>query len=145
MSPLVHQALHVLQKRAYAQVLMELGRIQTPSKTGRAISNFNPVNRRIARCERDLLRLRQAMTPAQLSELKIVRALYLRMLLSSAPARLYAWGDQTPLRETPTSHLLEWLSHDLEQLELAQLEATMTPAERVVYLQVFSPSASFRL
>lgn len=100
----------------------------------------NNAGARIERCERILVRLHSVMTREQRSELKIARALYLRMLLSSASARLHGWGDHIRLEETPPSHLLEWLSHDLEQLELSSIESSMTPQECVWYLQ-----ASFAL
>jgi hypothetical protein len=75
------------------------------------------------------------MTADELIELKIKRAIYLRMLLDSAPSRLQAWADEDDLEDMPASHLFEWVSYDLERLELAEIEATLTPREEERYVR----------
>lgn len=139
MSPVVHQALRVLQQRAYAQVLHAVGQVRSSTATPALLSHTDKAHERIVRCEMEIDRLRLSMTREQLVELKISRALYLRMLLSSASTRLQSWSDLTRLEQTPPSHLHEWLSHDLEQLELAEVEASMTQGEAVWYLQASLP------
>jgi len=76
MSPVVHQALRILQQRALAKVLHEVGRVRNSTKT-LLLSHTDKIHARIVRCEMDIARLRLAMTREQLVELKIARALYL--------------------------------------------------------------------
>lgn len=77
--------------------------------------------------------LANAMSIEQRAQVRLERALFLRLLLDSAPARLQAWSDQDEVSDMPPSHLFEWVSHDDERLELAQLEAAMTPQETARY------------
>ena len=134
MKPSVDRALRTLQELAYAQLLSELDRFQR-ARLGKQAGLPLLFNERVARCQREVARFQAALTKAELSDLKVARALYLRMLLSSASARLQGWETQTCLATTPLSHLHEWLSHDLERLELAELEAVMSPDERDAYLR----------
>jgi len=74
-----------------------------------------------------------AMSVPERAQVRLARALFLRLLLESAPARLRAWSDQDAVAEMPPSHLFEWVSHDDERLELSQLEAAMPPQESARY------------
>jgi len=74
-----------------------------------------------------------AMSVEERAQVRLERALFLRLLLESAPARLQAWSDQDEVADMPPSHLFEWVSHDDERLELSQLEAAMTPQESARY------------
>ncbi|MBO9513678.1 MAG: hypothetical protein J7549_06120 [Variovorax sp.] len=85
--------------------------------------------------------LANAMSVEQRAQVRLERALFLRLLLDSAPARLKAWSDQDEVSAMPPSHLFEWVSHDDERLELAQLEAAMTPQESARYDSALSAQA----
>jgi hypothetical protein len=80
--------------------------------------------------------------PRQIAKIKIARALYLRMLLESAPTRLQAWSDSESMGEMPKSHLFEWISYDFERLELAELEASMSREEAASYAHALDARAS---
>jgi hypothetical protein len=71
--------------------------------------------------------------PERAAAVRIARALYLRFLLSSAPARLQPWCDGEDLAHMPRSHMFEWISHDFERVELAALEDAMTSSEAALY------------
>lgn len=75
----------------------------------------------------------RGMNVEERAQLRLERALFLRLLLESAPTRLQAWSDQDEVSDMPPSHLFEWVSHDDERLELSQLEAAMTPQESARY------------
>ncbi|KWT96952.1 hypothetical protein APY03_1954 [Variovorax sp. WDL1] len=89
----------------------------------------------MAAWENQLTMLRLAMTAEERVELKIKRAIYLRMLLDSAPVRLQPWVDEDDLADMPASHLFEWVAYDLERLELDEIEATLTEREEARYLR----------
>ena len=80
--------------------------------------------------------------PRQIPRVKVRRALYLRMLLESAPSRLQSWSDSDSLGTMPKSHLFEWISYDFERLELAELEGSMSPEEAASYTQALDARAS---
>jgi hypothetical protein len=73
------------------------------------------------------------MSAEECVELKIKRAIYLRMLIGSAPVRLQDWVDEDELDDMPASRLFEWVAYDLERLELEEIEATLTPREEARY------------
>ncbi|MEJ8814122.1 hypothetical protein WKW77_23760 [Variovorax ureilyticus] len=75
----------------------------------------------------------KAMNVEERAQVRLERALFLRLLLESAPTRLQAWSDEDEVSDMPPSHLFEWVSHDDERLELSQLEAAMTPQESARY------------
>ncbi|MBO9650460.1 MAG: hypothetical protein J7605_18310 [Variovorax sp.] len=77
--------------------------------------------------------LANAMSVEERAQVRLERALFLRLLLESAPARLQSWSDQDEVTDMPPSHLFEWVAHDDERLELSQLEAAMTPQESARY------------
>lgn len=93
---------------------------------------------RLAEAERSCCDwLLRAGDDAFLARVRISRALELQLLLSSATARLGGWCDRCPLEQLPASHLFEWVSYDLERLELAQLEDAMHPEEAALYAFTF--------
>ena len=134
MKPSVNRALRILQELAYAQLLSELDRFQR-ARLGKQAGFPLLFNERVARCQRQVAHFQTALTKTELSELKVARALYLRMLLASASSRLQGWDHQTCPGSTPISHLHEWLAHDLERLEPAELEGVMSGAEKDEYLR----------
>ena len=142
MEQTVDRALRILQELAYAQLLCELARFQR-TRLGRKGDFQLPLNERVARCQREVARFPSALTKPELSELEVARALYLRMLLSSASSRLRGWENQTCVANIPLSHLHEWLSHDLERLELAELEGAMSRNEKDAYLRAARLSDAF--
>ncbi len=131
MRPIVQAALRSLQGLAYARAADQCRRVAWLSHPARL--DVRPSN--LVAWEECTAALRRAMTPDELAELRIRRAVYLRMLLDSAPARLQAWADEHSLADMPASHLFEWVSYDLERLELAEIEATLTPAEEERYVR----------
>ncbi|MDM0029679.1 hypothetical protein [Variovorax saccharolyticus] len=134
MKPSVHGALRNLQELAYAQLLSELDRFQR-DRLGKPAGFALLLNDRLARCQRQVARFQTSLSHTELSELRVARAVYLRMLLSSAFSRLRGWETQTCPASTPISHLHEWLAHDLERLELTELESGMSCDERDAYLR----------
>ncbi|KLN52909.1 hypothetical protein [Variovorax paradoxus] len=138
-------ALHSLQQLAYARIAREFhrawqARTDFPASFEAVISE---AHRRVLHCEQVLAQLRLLIDdPCQIAEIKIARALYLRLLLESAPARLQSWSDCESFDDMPKSHLLEWISYDFERLELAELESSMTPEEAASYAQALDARAS---
>jgi len=104
---------------------------------------MDEAHRRVLHWERVLTELRLLLDdPNQIAKIKIARALYLRMLLESAPTRLQSWSDSESFRAMPKSHLFEWISYDFERLELAELEGSMSPEEAAAYAQALGARAS---
>lgn len=132
MRPIVQAALRSLQGLAYARAADQCRRVEWLSHRPARL-DARPSS--LVAWEECTAALRRAMTPDELAELRIRRAVYLRMLLDSAPARLQAWADEHSLADMPASHLLEWVSYDLERLELAEIEATLTPSEEERYVR----------
>lgn len=139
MKPKLLRCLRVLQQTAYAKLLLEY---RNTWDTGfpelldsrRAVAE---AEERLAAREAEFTLLLAELSGAERSNLKIARALFLRTLLESAPARLQCWEDRSPLAQMPRSELLEWLSHDLERMELEHMERAMTPEEAAIYVQSF--------
>jgi hypothetical protein len=67
-------------------------------------------------------------------QLKLCRALYLRMLLSSAPERFATWPHGRPYADMPGSQLFEAVANRLERAELECIECSLSSQERKVYL-----------
>ncbi|AGU47773.1 hypothetical protein VAPA_1c06430 [Variovorax paradoxus B4] len=138
-------ALHGLQQLAYARITREFhrawqARAACPASCEAAIGGSH---RRVQRCEQVLAQLRLLIDdPQQIAKIKIARALYLRLLLESAPMRLQSWSDSESFDDMPRSHLFEWIAYDFEQLELAELEGSMTPEEAASYAQALDARAS---
>jgi hypothetical protein len=141
-------ALHGLQQLAYARITREFhqawqARTDCPASCEAAIGESH---RRVQQCEQVLAQLRLLIDdPHQIEEIKIARALYLRLLLESAPVRLQSWSDSESFDDMPKSHLFEWISYDFERLELAELEGSMTPEEAASYAQALDARASSSL
>ena len=132
-----HRLLRILQALSQARIRLTCAELSAPTRARGG--PFQPeLNQRIAQHERLAMRLLAALTAAERSEVILARALFLQLLLESAPQRLRGWSDQDPLDRMPPSRLFEWISHDHEQLELAQLEALMTPEETARYLSASS-------
>ncbi len=138
--------LQSLQQLAYARIAREFQRAWD-ARLNPALSGVEDAeaHRRVVRCEQALAALRLAIDdPRELAQIKVARALYLRMLLESAPMRLQAWSDCDNLDDMPKSHLFEWIAYDFERLELAELEAAMTPEEGASYAHALGARASLR-
>lgn len=129
-------ALHLLRLlQELSQARIRLGCGQLAGGIDRWSLESEPeLQRRIVDKERKALRLLASLDAAQRSDVLLARALYLQLLLESAPTRLQGWSDQDALDRMPPSRLFEWISHDHEQLELAQLESQMTPGEAARYV-----------
>ncbi|MFM9927271.1 hypothetical protein VLK31_30120 [Variovorax sp. H27-G14] len=130
------RTLLLLQKHAYARVLCEFHRMQEARcrAVDVGLQGGAQAQARLADCERQLAAIGATLKDArQAAAVRMARALFLRFLLSSAPRRLQPWCDGESLDRMPASHLLEWISHDFERLELAALEDAMTPSEAALY------------
>lgn len=133
---LFDHTLLLLQQRAYARVLCEFHRMQDDRCRSVDVGTRGMVRAqvRLAACERRLAAFQaEQQDPERAAAVRVARALYLRFLLSSAPSRLQPWCDGEDLARMPPSHLLEWIAHDFERLELAALEDEMTPSEAARY------------
>lgn len=139
MNPAVRHALQVLQALCLARVQLDCCRMRPARDLSSELQEFE-LTQRVIRREREAARLQAALTARQRSELKIARALYLLLLLDSAPLRLEGWSDQDPLATMPESRLFEWIAHDYERLELIQLESAMSPEEALRYADVSAGS-----
>ncbi|VTU39579.1 hypothetical protein H6CHR_05529 [Variovorax sp. PBL-H6] len=133
MHPIVQTALRSLQGLAYAKAVEQCRRVAWLSRTHAGIARLEERARSVAAWENNISMLRLAMTAEERAELKIKRAIYLRMLLDSAPVRLQPWVDEDELADMPVSHLFEWVAYDLERLELDEIEATLTEREEARY------------
>lgn len=122
------QILRLLQAAAFARIQCECVRLSKAAGPER----FD-FRRRIEVCTRELGFLEYTLTPDERSAVRVERALFLRLLLASAPQRLGSWSDTETLDEMPASHLFEWVSHDEERMELAEIESAMTPQEKARY------------
>ncbi|NDZ13569.1 hypothetical protein C7T35_28610 [Variovorax sp. WS11] len=135
MRPIVQTALRSLQGLAHARAIAQSRRVAWSSRArGRSTRLEERPGREMA-WENHVVVLRLGMTAEELSELKIKRAIYLRMLLDSAPKRLQDWVDEDQLEDMPKSRLFEWVAYDLECLELEQIEGTMTAGEEARYVR----------
>jgi hypothetical protein len=140
-------ALQGLQQLAYARIAREFARAwhARAEESEEAEAVIGEAHRRVLHCEQALAELRFAIEdPRQIAEIKVARALYLRMLLESAPTRLQSWSDCESLDQMPKSHLFEWISYDFEQLELAELEGSMTEEEAAWYTQAIDTEPRVR-
>lgn len=135
MHPIVQTALRSLQGLAYARVAEQCRRVAWLSRVHIESPLLEERAHSVVAWENQLAMLRLAMTPDERIELKIKRAIYLRMLMESAPARLQPWVDEDDLADMPASHLFEWVAYDLERLELDEIEATLTPREEARYVR----------
>jgi hypothetical protein len=133
MRPIVQAALRSLQGLAHARAVAQTRRVAWSSRAQGRPTRLKERPGPALAWENHVVILRAAMTAQDLSDLKIKRAIYLRMLLDSAPSRLQYWVDEDDLEDMPKSRLFEWVAYDLECMELEQIEATMTPAEQARY------------
>ena len=143
--PPLECALQSLQQLAYARIAREFHR--TLQARADLLPDYDLVmddaHRRVLHWERVLAELRLLFDDErQIARIKIARALYLRMLLESAPSRLQSWSDSASMGEMPNSHLFEWISYDFERLELAELEGSMSTEEAASYAQALDARAS---
>jgi len=127
------QLLRILQELSQARIRLGCGQVAGTVEMWSSESEHE-LQRRIADRERKALRLLNSLDASQRSDVLLSRALFLQLLLESAPTRLQGWSDQDALDRMPPSRLFEWVSHDHEQLELAQLESQMTPGEAARYV-----------
>jgi len=138
-------ALQSLQQLAYARIVREFHRAWQARADLLLSSDLaaDEAHRRVLHWEQVLAGLRRVLDdPQQIAQVKIARALYLRLLLESAPTRLQAWSDSESMDDMPKSHLFEWISYDFERLELAELEGSMSPEEAASYAQALDARAS---
>lgn len=124
--------LHVLQDISHLHILRDVALVFAPAGSG--AETGGPFELRIEARKRELRRLCRTVSSEQLAQLCTERALFLRLLLASAGARLGAWksaGEWQPLRR---SQLHESLSHDAEQRELGGLERAMDAPQFADYI-----------
>lgn len=127
------QLLRILQELSQARIRLGCGQLAGATAVG-STESPQALAHRIAHGEQRALRLLASLSADQRSEVVLARALFLKLLLESAPKRLQGWSDQDPLDRMPPSRLFEWISHDHEQLELSQLESQMSPEEAARYV-----------
>ncbi|MDR6534660.1 hypothetical protein [Variovorax soli] len=135
MRPIVQAALRSLQGLAHARAVAQSRRVAWLSRAHERATRLDERPGREIAWENHIVVLALAMTPRDLADLKIKRAIYLRMLLDSAPARLQPWVDQDELEDMPKSRLFEWVAYDLESMELEEIEAMMTAGEAAQYVR----------
>lgn len=142
--PPLECALQGLQQLSYARIAREFHRARQERDDLLSPSDvMDEAHRRVLHWERVLAELRLLLDdPRQIAKIKIARALYLRMLLESAPMRLQSWSDGDSMGNMPKSHLFEWISYDFERLELAELESSMSREEAACYALALDARAS---
>lgn len=133
MSVVVRHVLQLLQALSLARVQLACCRLTSAGSIGDDLRELD-LDQRLLRCERQLARWEAPLSAHQQSEVKVGRAIHLHLLLSSATARLRGWSDLDALDQMPPSRLFEWIAHDYERLELAQLESEMSPEEAARYV-----------
>jgi hypothetical protein len=143
MSALIQQALQLLQAGALARIQFQCARIVRRSLLRDDGKDFK-LQCRIEKFERQAAALIQTFTPEQCMRVRLERALFLHMLQESAASRLEGWSDQDTLDCMPASHLFEWVAHDDERKELAELENAMGPDEKIRYACALCRSWAFR-
>lgn len=130
----MNYALTVLQQYAYARVLCEVNRLRIQNyRAPVSASAIAIAALRLKVCADRWAGIQRSLGAQYFPALRVARALRLREMLASAPARLRVWSDSCPMSRMPPSHLLEWVAHDLERLELAGLEDAMGPEEAAMY------------
>lgn len=139
MTPTALQLLQLLQQLSQARIRFSCSQL---SGVAGGRSKEQEVPARISARERLALRLFAVLDDKERSEVMLARARFLQLLLQSAPQRLQGWSDLDPLDRMPPSRLFEWISHDFERLELAQIEAQMTAGEAARYLGRVGPAPS---
>jgi hypothetical protein len=132
MSTALRRVLDLMQTVAYARVQCECMRLSGARSSEIGPRRFD-YQQRIEASVRELHARQSAMSSDERSAVRLGRALFLRLLLSSASQRLDAWCDSETLDTMPPSHLLEWVAYDDERTELAEVESAMTPEEAVLY------------
>jgi len=133
MTVVVRHVLHLLQALSLARVRLACCRLTSGGSIGDDLAELD-LDQRLLHCERQLARWEASLTGNQQSEVRIGRALHLRLLLSSAKGRLRGWSDLDALDRMPPSRLFEWIAHDYERLELTELEGDMSPEEAARYV-----------
>ncbi len=139
----VRQALRLLQSAACARILFTCAGLSPHSALRNGPSRFE-LRCRLERIERQIADLLREMTPEQWARLRLERALFLQLLQESAAFRLQFWSDCDALDEMPSSRLFEWVAHDDERMELAQLESAMTAEEKMRYACAMGEPSPFR-
>jgi hypothetical protein len=139
----VRQALRLLQSVAYARILLSCAGLSPRNALSNGPSRFE-LRCRLEGLEQRIVNLLRAMTPEQRTRLRLERALFLQLLQESAGFRLQFWTDRDALDEMPASHLLEWVAHDDERMELAQIENAMTLEEKLRYACAMGEPSPFR-
>jgi hypothetical protein len=132
MSTQVRQGLRLLQSAACARILLTCAGLSPLNSLRNGPSRFE-LQRRLERLERQFAGVLNRLSPEHRARLRLERALFLRLLQESAAFRLQFWSDRDALDEMPASHLFEWVAHDDERMELAQIESAMTPEEKTRY------------
>lgn len=143
MSMPVRQALRLLQSAACSRILFTCAGLSPRNALRNGPSRFE-LQCRLERIEHQIAGLLRGMTPEQRARLRLERALFLQLLQESAAFRLEFWSDRDALDEMPASHLFEWVAHDDERMELAQIESAMTPEEKMRYACAMGEPSPFR-
>ena len=140
MDPVVYDAFRLLQQKALTSARhrsAELGaRLRCSLLADR--SEVESTSKRLREVDGALSVLLDRMDDAQACELRIARAMFLRMLLRSAAARLGSWVLDPPPFDLPRSHRFEFVAHEYETRELAEIESAMTTTEAALYARVFA-------
>jgi hypothetical protein len=132
----VRKGLRMAQKLCCARIGLEVLRPQAGhAVVVRTSCALEVAEGKVAACEADVADFMDSFAwSGGLHEFRLCRALYLRMLLSSAPARLGAWKAQgRSAAGMSRSQLYETVAHRLEQGELREIEHSMSAQERTVY------------
>jgi len=138
----VHEALRLLQATACVRVLLTCAGLSSDNKLRNGPSR-SELECRLEGLHRQLGRVLCGLMPQQRARLRLERALFLHLLQESAVYRLQAWSDRDAIDEMPASHLYEWVAHDDERMELAQVESAMTPEEKLHYVCALDEPSPF--
>ena len=141
MTPTALQLLQLLQQLSQARIRFSCSQLSGVAD-GRSNPSEPEVPVRIAARERLALGLFARLDDKERCDVMRARARFLQLLLESAPHRLQGWSDQDPLDRMPPSRLFEWISHDFERLELAQIEARMMAGDAARDLGRVGPAPS---
>ncbi len=132
----LRKGLVLAQKLSNAKVELECTRVRLGvSPSGGSCGSLDNACMRVAAYEQALCEFMDTHAGSNgRRQLKLCRALYLRMLLSSATARLATWPQSRRYADMPSSQLYEAVANRLEREELDSIERSLSSQERTVYL-----------
>ncbi|MEZ2299224.1 hypothetical protein [Variovorax sp. RCC_210] len=132
----LRKGLELAQKLSNAKVELECTRVRLGVSSGSgSCGSLENACMRVAAYEQALGEFMDTHAGSNgRRQLKLCRALYLRMLVSSAPVRLATWPEGRRYAEMPSSQLYEAVSNRLERAELDSIECSLSSQERTVYM-----------